>query len=224
MEGVDVPESTTSVAETTSAERTALLASLSDNSHEAPGSEKQPDGQGQGSDGGARLTPEQEDRLRDIAGLHLEKWREGDVSDRKAALEQIDKRLAEFQGRPEVAIKYRDDLEDYEAGYYNPNTGEMHINLRDVLDDNPYEAVNTVAHEGRHAYQVHATRHDGFHHDVDEVERWRDNFRPGNYIRTEDGFSQEDYENQPVEADAFSYGDAVAHTVVSEQLRKENEK
>ena len=69
------------------------------------------------------------------------------------------------------------------------------------------DVIDTIAHEGRHAYQHYAVEHPGFHPDEHEVEYWRANFetylQPNLY-----GFDA--YWMQPVEVDARRYGGVVS--------------
>lgn len=69
--------------------------------------------------------------------------------------------------------------------------------------------ANTLAHEGYHAYQDYAERHSDLHADQAQLERWMNNDAEGNYIPYEQ--DPEGYAAQPVEADAFAYGDRVEH-------------
>jgi len=39
------------------------------------------------------------------------------------------------------------------------------------------ELIDTIAHEGRHAYQHYAIEHPGFHPNTHEVDAWRENFK-----------------------------------------------
>jgi hypothetical protein len=83
----------------------------------------------------------------------------------------------------------------------------MHLNPELLADSrNLTKAVDTIAHEGRHAYQHYAIEHPGFHPDAAQTSAWAANFH--NYLTAEQ-YGFEAYRNQPVEADAWAFGQAI---------------
>lgn len=93
-------------------------------------------------------------------------------------------------------------------GYYDPITNKIYVNA-DLLKspDGSKQLVNTVAHEGIHAYQQACVNGDAFHSNPAEVAIWRENI---NNYRSADIYGYEIYRNQPIEAMAFDKGDLVA--------------
>ena len=89
-------------------------------------------------------------------------------------------------------------------GYFDEHA--IHINTK--MWDDISETVDTIAHEGRHAYQHYAIKHPMFHSNVEEVASWRNNNIPGNYLSAEK-YGQARYKAQPIEADAWTYASAI---------------
>jgi len=122
-----------------------------------------------------------------------------------------DPRLCAVDGRdpPEVS-QYDAHPGDY--GFYDPENHTLNFGSSELEHDDPREAVNTLAHEDRHAYQDWVLDHPKAHHDAAEVDAWRDN--SDNYIRPE--LDYEGYRNQPLERDVWAYGDRVAGRLYEE--------
>jgi len=72
--------------------------------------------------------------------------------------------------------------------------------------DGPQEVVNTLAHEDYHAYQEWAMDHPDVHPNPEQVEAWRENRE--NYVSFEEDPVL--YREQPIEADAWEYGDRIS--------------
>jgi hypothetical protein len=135
--------------------------------------------------------------------LRPENWQAASETERLAALQQTEASMAHIQGRPAVDVA----SEPMSSGTYGYFDGQsMHVNSDWVQSNDVAENVDTVVHEGRHAYQQYAVDHPGFHANQAEVDAWRDNF--SNYLSAED-YGQELYQGQPVEADAWAYGTAI---------------
>lgn len=151
------------------------------------------------------LTASDFEYLHATEGLSREAWEGLSVNERLEALQTLECKLAEIQGRDPVLVLYSET--PGENGHYDPETRTITLNAEQLSNPRQrLELVDTIAHEGRHAYQHYATEHPGFHPDAREVEAWRENFvhyRNG----TKEGLL--DYRLQPIEADAWSYGHLV---------------
>lgn len=130
-------------------------------------------------------------------------------------LQTIEDKLAELQGREAIAIKAKnlDNIVDKffgrrTQGYYDPQTNEIYINEK-LLKSGEHirDMVDTVAHEGMHAYQRACVEGKINHSNPEEVELWRENFN--NYLDARI-YGMEAYINQPLEASAFRVGGNVA--------------
>lgn len=148
--------------------------------------------------------------LRGVEGLNETEWPESDRSERLAILQNAENVIAEAHGRPPVEITVDDNAEPGLFGSYNPETNSISVSGWHIDQNDVHEITDTIAHEGRHAYQDYAIQNPGFHSDPDEVEAWRDNM--DNYLdATTHG--QEAYANQPLEADAWQNGSAIAESL-----------
>ena len=152
------------------------------------------------------LTEADIEYIKGIENLKPENWENLDPGERLETLQELENKLAEIQGRPPAPVFAR-PLPPGNMGYFDPTTNSISIGHEMLYDPSMrLELIDTIAHEGRHAYQHYAVEHPGFHPDEHEVEYWRMNFE--NYLSS-DFFGFEIYRGQPVEVDAFRYGDTV---------------
>jgi hypothetical protein len=160
-----------------------------------------------GNDANAELpfSEVEQNYIRQIDELHSQSWAEIDSTERLGALQELETRLAELEGRPSLEI-HAERLGPGENGYFDRNRGIIVLSESDLLAHSPLEAIDTIAHEGRHAYQYYATLHPEIHNNPEEVAAWKQNFE--NYLPAT-LFGYELYRNQPVEQDAWAYGDMV---------------
>ena len=134
----------------------------------------------------------------------MEHWNSLTDSEKIETLNQLEGNLAELQGRNpvEIQVKNMDSFWDTlkgrtRYGYYDPNTGEIYINSS--LLNSPEKlpgAIDTVIHEGIHAYQHQCINGEVEHYNPQQVVDWAENFR--NY-KSAALYGMEVYLNQPVE-------------------------
>jgi len=123
-------------------------------------------------------------------------WEGLDLEERKHALIEFQRFNNELLGlNPSPDIDFYDNPQEGDYGGYSPGDNAIHINEYMLYD--AAEALDTIAHESRHAYQ---------HIRADNPQTSRDfefaeNFE--NYTSAEDDF--EAYQAQIVEADARAY-------------------
>jgi|GEM_PF-6855437 len=148
---------------------------------------------------------ENKEYLRSIEGLKPGIWSEMTQNERLNALRTLESRLAEIQGRPPLPV-VAEAMREGEAGFFDGKA--LHVNIEHLK--NPayrLEVIDTIAHEGRHAYQYYAVRHPGFHPNTQEVIYWAANehayFHPK---QIGEKFGPEYYLCQPTELDAWRYG------------------
>ena len=153
------------------------------------------------------LTGHDFEYLHATEGLSQKDWEGLSSQERLEALQTLECKLAEIQGRDPVPVFASET--PGENGHYDPATRSITLNIQQL--ENPkfrLDLVDTIAHEGRHAYQHYAVEHPGFHPNSQEVEAWRENMKTGNYVDgTTDGLLA--YRLQPLEADAWQYGHLV---------------
>ncbi len=146
--------------------------------------------------------------LQQIEGLHPETWEQLDEAERVHVLQDVENHLAEIQERPPVSI----GIEPMDPGVYGGYVRGEGITLSQehIQSDDVREIVDSIVHEGRHAYQDYAIQNPGFVSDADLVESWRTNW--DNYL-TAGEYGQELYTSQPIETDAWEYGARIADAV-----------
>lgn len=94
-----------------------------------------------------------------------------------------------------------------ERGYFNGD-GYLYINSDCLTDsNNRLDAIDTIYHEGRHAFQ-HAAIANPTKYGItsEQAKIWQDNF---NHYLSSSKFGYERYYSQPVESDAFGFADYV---------------
>ena len=146
-------------------------------------------------------------------GLSAQTWEGLDSSERLEALQTLEGKLAEIQGRPPLAVIAEEMPSITNCGYFDGKA--LHVNAAH-LEDPTYrmEVIDTIAHEGRHAYQHYAIEHPGFHPDAKEVGYWAANaetyMQPDLAVKT---FGFEYYANQPMELDAVKYAGIIKSAI-----------
>jgi hypothetical protein len=146
---------------------------------------------------------EAQDAIGKIPEFRPEVWRGLDDARRLEAVQNLEGRMAAIQQRPPVAVE-AEPMKPGLFGGYSWSEGRMRISQQHLRSNDVKEIQDTIVHEGRHAYQHYAVTHPGFHSDQSEVDAWANNMQPGHYLRPE-VVGQRAYQNQPVEADAWSY-------------------
>lgn len=146
------------------------------------------------------------DSLRQLDGLRPEVWQELTPEERTSTLQEVETRMSEVQGRTPLPIR-TEQLGAGSFGYYDG--GSITINADHVAGNEMpvQEFVDTIVHEGRHAFQDHAIKTPGVVEDS-LANTWQENMN--NYLSAEE-VGQEAYANQPVEADAWNYASNVTN-------------
>jgi hypothetical protein len=152
------------------------------------------------------------DSIGSIDNLNPGTWDSLSIDDRLETLQNIEDRMAEIQGRPPVEIYIDDTLGPTTFGGYDPYSETISINASHLNSDMPVdEFIDTIVHEGRHAYQDYAIKNPGFLADTEQVNSWAENQQ--NYLGA-DEYGQEIYANQPIEADAWNYATQIRNTLI----------
>ncbi|TCS94816.1 hypothetical protein [Hazenella coriacea] len=131
--------------------------------------------------------------------LHITQWNKLSKDSRLEALQSLERHYAQLQGRDACKFEGMKDKEHF--GRYKQ--GKIYLNHDLLLNDNCYEAVFTVLHEGRHAFQsqtIDLSANNRLAPISDkEIYTWRVS-KSGGYLK-----QQPDYWFQPVEKDANDY-------------------
>lgn len=149
--------------------------------------------------------------LGNIENLNPGAWDNIGPDERLETLQTIENEMATIQGRPPVEVVMDDTLGDNTFGGYNGErivVNANHLNSEMPVD----EFIDTIVHEGRHAYQDHAIAHPGYVNNSELVNSWAEN--QSNYL-TADEYGQELYATQPLEADAWDYATQIRNTLIA---------
>lgn len=145
--------------------------------------------------------------MENIDGLSYTEWKESGFEQKVDSLQQLENSIAEIAHRPACQINI-EDLGEGNYGYFDPNSKEITVNSSYIDSDNfnDYkETLDTIIHEGRHAYQDYNMTEREVHPRGTEVENWRlNNDSQIGYLDAQKwGF--ELYQYQPMEADARAF-------------------
>ncbi len=152
------------------------------------------------------------DEINQIEGIQPEVWENLNAGERLGVLQSIEDRMAGIQGRPPVEIGAH-EMDASTFGGWNGQTIEL--NAAHLQSDMPVsEFIDTIVHEGRHAFQDYAIQNPGVVSDASIVNAWAENRMPGNYLRAEE-YGQELYLAQPLEADAWAFAGRVTGGLIA---------
>lgn len=163
--------------------------------------------------------------VRDTRKSIEDQWKNMSTEERIKWLEDWYKEQCKKLGIPPVDFNTEDlpDPEGKDYGGYYHHGGRfglfrnMTIDIDNIKDDDPFDVMETIAHETRHEYQHYLIEHpDKRPSNISEeqVNSWKENFE--NYIDYEEGKDNfEAYEKQPVEADAFGSQEKMVDEYVS---------
>ncbi|MCC8130389.1 MAG: hypothetical protein LIO72_01360 [Ruminococcus sp.] len=139
-----------------------------------------------------------------LGSFDQETWENLSEAEKEQAVERLRDSVAEdLQIKDKPTIVYYDNHVQGDFGYYDRRNNAVFVNR--FYMDNPAETADTVAHETRHCWQHERADNPQTEQDY----QFRENFK--DYVRPEDDFYE--YQNQPVEADAFSYAAEVREAI-----------
>lgn len=148
--------------------------------------------------------------IAECSDLKYETWVNLELVEKEKVLNSLEVKIAEIECRPACPIHLR-PLEDNQWGGYNPATKDITINSDFVIrsDLGTYiEIVDTLVHEGRHAYQDYNVNVCEIHPRHSEVESWAETMGGGKWEYWGDCSSllgQRLYEQQSIEIDARNF-------------------
>lgn len=146
-----------------------------------------------------------------LQSLSSEEWNKLSVQEKLDTLQAVENEVAVREGRAPCKVQgqyIQSDSRGTTLGYYSRTDRTITINT-EQLDSrskygNDYKVhLDTVLHEGRHAYQHQAVRGEIKHENSEELAAWTDNMQPGHYVTFEK--NPRGYFSQPIEQDARSY-------------------
>ena len=123
------------------------------------------------------------DYLETVSELKFENWNKLTLAERKDVLNKVEQHIASIEHRPPLVV----DLEKMPLktlGYQSALKHKIALNSEYVRSNNPNihrEVIDTIIHEGRHAYQHYNVDVKTIHESSAEVETWRENFYDSRY-------------------------------------------
>ena len=146
-------------------------------------------------------------------------WERLSSNQRVDALQQLENWSARRLGREPVPLSPDPQLEGTSTnGEYHPGSKSISINPSLIERNDPFQAMATTLHEGRHAYQHQVSNGLETYKNFDPVDGmtadqnrgiWRANMRADGYYSKEKGHTFFQYRYQPIEADANNYSDRI---------------
>lgn len=150
------------------------------------------------------------DVLSDCEEIKYENWVNLELPEKESVLNSLEARIAEIECRPVCPIRLT-PLEENQWGGYNPVTKDITINsdYAELSDYRTYrEVIDTLVHEGRHAYQDYNVNVCETHPRQSEIRSWAENMEGGKWGYWGDCSSllgQRLYEQQSIEIDARNF-------------------
>ncbi len=148
--------------------------------------------------------------LNTIEGTQFNDWKQLSIEQRIDVLQSIEIEVAEIAHRPSCKVNVQ-PLPEGSFGYYNPQTKEIVINelyLSQNSAEIHHECLDTILHEGRHAYQDFNMTCRQVHTSTGDITNWYKNEYEFGYQDAETyGFKA--YAMQPVECDARKFAEDI---------------
>lgn len=159
------------------------------------------------------------DVLSDMQEFKFENWGQLSLEERIEAVNKLESKVAEIECRPSCPVYIEDmgsiSIEDGNVygklGGYNPDTKDIILNV-EMLKSNDSaalrETLDTIIHEGRHAYQDYNVNECEVHSRHSEVLSWAETMKGGKWGYCGGSSSllgQRLYEQQSIEIDARNF-------------------
>lgn len=145
-----------------------------------------------------------------IPKFRFENWASLELAEKEGVLNALEERIAEIECRPACPVRLA-ELGENVLGGYNPYSKDITINSRyvEAADFESYrEVIDTLVHEGRHAYQDYNVNVAEIHPRHSEVVSWAETMEGGKWGYWGDCSSvlgQRLYEQQSIEIDARNF-------------------
>lgn len=158
--------------------------------------------------------------------LRWENWQNLELNEKVEVLNDIESRIAAIEHRPPCPVRTGNDMGQLEVtpygvfghlGGYRTGSKDITLNSELLTSDNPMvyrEMLDTLVHEGRHAYQDYNVNVCEVHPRHSEVASWSETMAGGKWGYWGDcsnELGQRLYEQQAIEIDARNF----AHDVLN---------
>lgn len=123
------------------------------------------------------------DYIETIEDLKIENWNKLSITQKKDLLNKIEQNVAAIEHRPALRVEL-EELKPRTLGYQDASHNKIALNIWYVSSKDPNihrEVIDTIIHEGRHAYQHYNVDVKLIHESGSEVETWRENFYDPQY-------------------------------------------
>ena len=142
--------------------------------------------------------------------LKFSEWKELSFNERVDVLQRVENEVSQIAHRPSCPIQ-TESLGKGHFGYYSPESQMITINSDYIKSNNlsDYkEVLDTIFHEGRHAYQYYNLMEREVHPRQGDLSNWKANeFEYGYQEAKTQGFAA--YYLQPQEADARAFAEDI---------------
>lgn len=131
----------------------------------------------------AQVTEEIADYLSGIENLKYENWKNLTLEQRTELLNTIEYSIAQIEHRPPLPIKV-EKMASNVFGYQDSYNKFIALNSKFVMSNSKEaykDVIDTIIHEGRHAYQHYNVDQKCVHDSLSEVNTWRENFYDPKY-------------------------------------------
>lgn len=88
--------------------------------------------------------------------IPLERWEHADRNERAELAREAHAHIREQYGLKPNDFDVSSELPDHVRGKFYPETGRIRVNEKLLADEEPYQLIETLAHENRHAIQERA--------------------------------------------------------------------
>ena len=156
--------------------------------------------------------------MENIEGLNFDEWKNLTFEERVSVLQKVENSVAVIAHRPACEMNVR-SMEDLTYGYYSPDSHSIMLNSTYVKSDSytDYkECLDTIIHEGRHAYQDYNLTEREVHPREGDLTNWKSNeFEYGYQDARTCGFKS--YWLQPQECDARAFAEDVLNKYLEDK-------
>ena len=148
--------------------------------------------------------------MESIEGLNFDGWKNLTFEERVAVLQAVETVISEIAHRPSCSVNVK-PMEEGSYGYFSPTKGDITLNSLYIKSDSfsdYMECIDTIVHEGRHAYQHYNLTEREVHPREGDLTNWKTNeFEYGYQAAQVYGFKA--YWLQPQECDARAFAEDV---------------
>jgi hypothetical protein len=149
--------------------------------------------------------------LENLEEIKVDNWEHLTLDERVNTLQEIENYAAQIENRPAMNVISEKYDNPGLQGYFSYQDKLISISEEKILSNDISElrdTLNTIAHEGRHAYQYYNLFEQRIEESDEKFLAWKTNIEEVGYMAS-DKFGFELYYTQPVEVDARIFAEAV---------------